>query len=310
MLPYNRSLERPILVTGAPRSGTTWVGKMLSLDSVYYIPELFAPQNISGLLPAGLPYTFFYIAETCSQAWHQSIIDAFNLRYPLRARMSKASSVKSHGRELRLAAGTAARRFQVKRALNKDPYALMAAPWIFERLNAEVLVMIRHPAAFVASVLRIGSGWYRFDDLKNQPRLIDERLQLFRDEILNSPTDVIEQNILLWRIIHGLIIQYQHEFPGWRYIRHEDLSSQPTDVFRQLYEQFGLEWSERIETTISEHSASRNPKSAKAAHAHDLRLDSRANIDSWRKRLTEKQIVRIYEGTHDIAHHFYSDADW
>jgi hypothetical protein len=43
------SAKRPILVTGAPRSGTTWVGKMLALaPGVGYVHEPFNPRFSAG----------------------------------------------------------------------------------------------------------------------------------------------------------------------------------------------------------------------------------------------------------------------
>ncbi|HUH21151.1 MAG TPA: hypothetical protein VLZ09_04715, partial [Gaiellaceae bacterium] len=43
------SAKRPILVTGAHRSGTTWVGKMLALaPGVGYVHEPFNPRFSAG----------------------------------------------------------------------------------------------------------------------------------------------------------------------------------------------------------------------------------------------------------------------
>ena len=44
----------PILVTGAHRSGTTWVGKMLALaPGIGYVHEPFSPRTPVGMSPAG-----------------------------------------------------------------------------------------------------------------------------------------------------------------------------------------------------------------------------------------------------------------
>ena len=46
---------KPILVTGAHRSGTTWAGKMLVLaPGVAYLHEPFSPHTSNGLSPAGI----------------------------------------------------------------------------------------------------------------------------------------------------------------------------------------------------------------------------------------------------------------
>ena len=44
--------------------------------------------------------------------------------------------------------------------LLKDPIALFSTPWLVDRFNVHAVVMIRHPAAYVSSVSRLG---WRFD---------------------------------------------------------------------------------------------------------------------------------------------------
>ena len=41
-----------------------------------------------------------------------------------------------------------------------------------------------------------------------------------------------------------------------------------------------------------------------------MKLDSRANVDNWKKRLTEDEIDRIRKMTEDVSPLFYSDAEW
>ena len=59
-----RVSDKPILVTGAHRSGTTWVGKMLALaPGVAYIHEPFSPRTAAGLSPAGFDRYFTVVTE-------------------------------------------------------------------------------------------------------------------------------------------------------------------------------------------------------------------------------------------------------
>jgi hypothetical protein len=43
---------------------------------------------------------------------------------------------------------------------------------------------------------------------------------------------------------------------------------------------------------------------------HDVRLDSRANVANWKKRLNEDDIKRVREMTNEVAELFYTDAEW
>jgi hypothetical protein len=41
-----------------------------------------------------------------------------------------------------------------------------------------------------------------------------------------------------------------------------------------------------------------------------VKLDSRANVDNWKKRLSMEEITRIRKMTEGVSHLFYSDAEW
>ena len=71
--PYDRN--RPILLTGSHRSGTTWVGKIISAsNSVGYIME---PFNIShprsGLVGVKFDYWFQYINHENGSLYYEPI---------------------------------------------------------------------------------------------------------------------------------------------------------------------------------------------------------------------------------------------
>ena len=56
-------MKRPILVTGAHRSGTTWIAKMLALaPGVGYIHEPFSPFTSPGV--SGAPFDRFFAVVT------------------------------------------------------------------------------------------------------------------------------------------------------------------------------------------------------------------------------------------------------
>jgi hypothetical protein len=62
--------------------------------------------------------------------------------------------------------------------------------------------------------------------------------------------------------------------------------------------------------TVAQHSSRDNPPEAAAGVAHQLRLDSRANVWSWKGRLSPREVDRVRRGTADVAPAFYTDEDW
>ena len=43
---------------------------------------------------------------------------------------------------------------------------------------------------------------------------------------------------------------------------------------------------------------------------HSVQLDSRANLDNWKKRLTSQEIARIRQIAEPVSSIFYTDTDW
>jgi hypothetical protein len=122
------------------------------------------------------------------------------------------------------------------RPLVKDPLALLSAEWFAQEFGADVVVIVRHPAAFVSSLVRL--QWsHPFDDFLRQDRLLEERLSSFAAEInefAHRPREIIEQGILLWRILYSVVGGYADAHPEWTFVRHEDVSATPEHVFAAL----------------------------------------------------------------------------
>jgi len=98
--------------------------------------------------------------------------------------------------------------------------------------------------------------------------------------------------------------------PDFIIVRHEDLSRDPVSGYRDLYRLLGLEFTPRVEKIIRNSSSSENPTELSRKKVHAVKLDSRANMDNWKKRLTVEEIDRIREMTQDVSSLYYSDAEW
>jgi hypothetical protein len=43
---------------------------------------------------------------------------------------------------------------------------------------------------------------------------------------------------------------------------------------------------------------------------HSVKLDSRASLDNWRRRLSTAEVARVREMTADMAGLYYPEVDW
>lgn len=314
-LQLRRPRQGPILITGSHRSGSTWVGKMLATHpSLAYFGEPFNPM----LRQPGSPVRCFmeYVTPATAPAFEAYLRELF--RFPARW----WSEVKASPNPRRIAGATLRalqarwRRVRGCRPLMKDPLALMSAEWLERTFGMEVIVLIRHPAAFAGSVKRLG-GRLGFSVFQKQPALIERYLHPFAAQIDDAVRrqaaavlDLLDEAILAWRLIHHVIHCYQLEHPQWRFVRHEDLSQRPLEGFRSLFDFAGVPWTARTERAILEHSSSDNPQATEGRLKHQLKLNSQANIWNWQRLFTPVEISRIRNGTEDVAHHFYTNADW
>jgi hypothetical protein len=197
-----------------------------------------------------------------------------------------------------------------QRPLIKDPFAVFSAPWFADRLGCRVAITVRHPAGFASSLKRL--NWiFDFDDLLQQPLLMRRWLDVDRAEMeLIKSDDIIGQAALLWRMIYRVVARMMKLHPSFIVLRHEDLSLDPVACYRDLYATLDLDFTPGVEKTILQASSSENPAELSKEQAHAVNLDSRANLDNWKKRLRKDEITRIRGMTGKVSKIFYSDEEW
>ena len=194
----------------------------------------------------------------------------------------------------------------------KDPIAIFSTPWLADRFDMGVVLMIRHPAAYVSSIQRL--GWsYDFQFMLDQPLLMRDLLGEYRGEIqrmADRSAPPFEQAILLWRIFYGTVAVWANERPEWCFVRHEDLAAEPEAGFRDLYTRLGVPFTEDAAASIAEYSSEENPSERSADESGNVRRNSKAARSIWRGRLSAVEIERIREGVGAVANRFYSSEDW
>ncbi len=281
-----------------------------SASPVGYIHEPFNPMHRAGLCNVRFPLWFYYVCRENEAEFLGPIGEMLEFKYQVRAAYSSLAGVTDVGKNLVAWARFVRYRSSSARPLVKDPLALFSAEWLSETFSMDVVILVRHPAAFVSSLKK--AEWsHPFDHFLRQPLLMRDHLDPFRQEIVafaRGEQSILEQGILLWRLIHQHIAACRDQHPDWHFLRHEDISRDPEQVFETLFGALGLEWGERTRRAIREHSSPANP--ADPAGQSSLKRDSRAGVESWKKRLSAAEIARIRQGVADISDVFYGPDDW
>lgn len=303
----------PILVCGAHRTGTTWVGKMLSAGGeTAYISEPLNVWHRPGILITPTRYWYTYICSENEAEYLPGLRQTLRFEYHTLSELRSLRSLKDVGRMARDWSTFQRARMHNLRPLIKDPFAVFSSPWFASRLGCQVVVTIRHPAAFVSSLKRL--DWpFQLQDLLSQPLLMRDWLEPFRSQIeriAQDPSDTIGHNSLLWRLVYSVVGSILPTRPEFTLVRHEDLSLDPLDGYRALYARLGLAFTDRAHRTILSATSPDNPDELKRSSAHTVRLDSRANLDNWKRRLSSDEIQRIRQITEETAANYYPELSW
>ena len=306
------SRPRPVLVTGVPRSGTTWCGRVLGASSqLHYLHE---PFNLFGglrVFDVEFPFWYMYVCVDNEAEYVDALQRCLAFRYPWLRRMRSARSPKALVMEFR--EGVASRlRQRTTRALMKDPVAVFSTEWLAERFDMQVVVLVRHPAA-VASSHRQYNWRLDYAALLRQDLLFRDHLEPFRDEIeaflRSGEDDLLDNAAFMWKLMQSVLLDCRERHPEWKFVRHEDLSVDPPGGFCRLAEHLGIPYDKEIQAAIKTTTSGGN-QGNDPVHSSNVRRDTKYNLSSWRRRLSQEELDRIHARVEDISAAFYSDDEW
>jgi sulfotransferase family protein len=310
-----RPQQKPILVTGAIRSGTGWVGQVLaaSPDPVGYIWEPFSRLHRQGTLAIPWRHWFPYVCDENAAPYERAIERSLAFDYRVGAELRTIRTAKDVARMGR--DWYRWQRYRRSRAapLYKDPIAVYSAEWLARRYDMDVVCIVRHPCAFAASIKRLNWAYTtRFGDLLDQPLLMRDFLGAYADELREYSEhehDIVDQGTLLWRVQTEAIVRHRERHGGdWTFVRLEDLSRAPVERFRELYDRVGLRWDDGVEAMVRSTSDPSNP--AEASRPDSVRRDSAAHVTNWKRRLTGAEIERVRTAAEPLWTRFYDESDW
>ena len=144
--------------------------------------------------------------------------------------------------------------------------------------NASIVYISRHPAGRSESILR---------QLKH-----DQNIEAISIEAL----ELIGQD---WGRTNSRVQKLFESHPDWRWVFFEKLTNDPVSEFRGLYEQFGLQWTETIQSEIEKNTTGMD------GGYYAIKRDSRSQADKWRKSLTGEQVEAIRKGCLPFETHLY-----
>ena len=283
--------NKPILVTGSHRSGSTWVGQMLSLSrEVKYVSEPFNPGYGLKIFKSW----FTYINSINEEYYTKDIVKLLKFQGNYRLNLPAFRYWSNIFYPLS------------KRPLIKDPIACFSSDWLAKKFNMQVVVLWRHPVAFYASLKRL--NWhFDFSNFLSQKNLMTSHLEPLKDLIAKENKSYAQEAATLWLCIYSVLDKYLTNNPSWLSKRHEDISQNPLNEFRDLYQKLDLEFSKKIERKIRQYSSGKNYEPTKVLA---LKRDSSSVAKEWQKHIDQEEINIIKNITGNLALKYYPENEW
>jgi hypothetical protein len=275
-----------ILVSGLPRSGTTWLSRTLATaPGVKYVHEpdnrevdpfaWLATRGIEtrpSLTPGDEVPDYRLMWELAfAGGWPQDAVMIAGLhRLGSSPRVPRILRVPM----LRRAAKAAARREpQGAHQLVKSVAASLAIEWIAHEFDPRVVVVWRHPLNLVPAWIE--QGWRTADKASATPAIRSR----FETTPAWPPPTGEGVRAVAWAVCAESVplLETAHAHPSWRTVSHEQQSLRPLAAFRELFDHLELSWTDDVEqqlmaTDRSGSGFATNRRSAEEARRWQSRL--------------------------------------
>lgn len=262
--------RRPILVTGVPRSGTTWLARLLA-DAQHSALTGREPMN-----PRGRQYA---LGGTLTAWTRLEVPDSRQIRLLGAAYSGRNPLVYSrYGRRQWSAA------FPWTQLIVKDPFAMLSMPAIVSVTNARPVLIYRHPGAVLASYRRM--GWTA--DLEEIRSIISvpenngaalQRLNLLSD---------VQDMAAFWTALHDQALDDIRSLPDALVLSHHEMASGGAAAKQKLFDLCGLR-------DAGGHSGDHRgrvdqKRSTEPERLHNFNRDSEEVAEAWRTHVSEDEV--------------------
>ncbi|MTI65733.1 MAG: sulfotransferase [Firmicutes bacterium] len=309
--------NKPILISGIPRSGSTWLAKVLSNspDSLYihepdnekhYLKAFFLKEKLHRypylkksqrsdlyyrLWESILTEDFNNIANSSKVFQTMQSVNPFFIEREIGKKCNlildeffSHTDVASRKKVMNVFAQPNVNNVKRKKTLIvKSVHNLLALDWISNNFDCKIIVIVRHPANVASSYLKLRMP----DSIRNlysQKILVEDYLAPFLGHIKEAQGILAHISLQIGAFYYVLEQQLKKN-DQWILIKHEDLCYSPESQFKILFDKLDLEWNENVQRYIRQ--------SNKQGEGFDTKRVAKKQINKYKNLLSDDMIEEI-----------------
>jgi hypothetical protein len=305
---------RPILVTGVPRSGTTWISHVLSLSSDAWLvhePDnerntllaSYAKRNLSRMpfLEAKDTHTRFYwfwnfiLNQTLlpengllsgSLLWLSDVFQILFGKHLLFNYHHMIPEDKINPLRLMTYFKKYPKYLKGVRRIVKSVHAGLSLSFIDANFHPRILIILRHPANIISSYIQMNLP----DANRNiflQKHLMNRYLKSFQPKIreLKHPLELMGLQVAIFYYIWE---QQLKNHPHWNTITHESLCQNPVEEYKRIFRLMDLPWNPSINRFLKESNT--------AGNGYQIQRVALEQINKWKTFFEKDEIKKIQRG--------------
>lgn len=280
----------PILLSSLPRSGSTWVMKMLEASgelTAFHEPDHLNQWSVGD----GGMHPYIPPAEESAEYYsmYKKVFSGVSFRRAVPTR-------QFFDQLMRMARVKVLR----KRVLVKSVYNLHNLEWISNRFDVRVVILLRHPAAIAHSIHRRWPHAY-LKDPQNQTQFVGDYLGE-KKSILDEASGIYEKLASRIGAYYRAAEEQASRHPEWIVVYHEDLCTNSLEGFQSLFEELTLPGFDRARAAITSSNAPK--ESDEVEHVKRVAAEE---VEKWKSNLDQGEIQQIAESYSAFSNNWYPD---
>ncbi len=296
-------MER-VVIAGMPRTGTSWVGRVLGFAPGYtYYRE---PDNFTHVAGAERYAPYLYLPRDGDHEPYRRHMDralSGKVATPFTMRDAPGPLVpRLPARWRSLGQYVPALYRRQSNTIVKLVHANLVLDWLQARYPAAgVVYLLRHPGGQFASMRRL--GWEpKPHRLLWSDALVADYLHPF-EETLRGAETFWERAGALWGATNYVVHQQYERGARRALVPFEWLCQNPTERFRLLFERLGLRWGDEAASFVDGHPDEHSDR------PYSLKRDSEAQIDKWTAEVSAEDLAACRRFAEPFGLPFYENFD-